>query len=180
MVPLLDPHHVGTISASGNCCSPSISHRVSTGQRRACEQSVFVVRVVASLARVPPPPQCCFPFAVASKCFGLISFFFKKKEEERSSSGNETLCLCGAFAQFNIKERQQRWGVTESVCLVEQIKVNFQGDICLEGRLLASSSTGSDCLRCIWPRGLQMVNDVSCLISCVNAALLRLWFPVVN
>lgn len=173
MVPLLEPHHVGTISASGNCCSPSISHRVSTGQRRACEQSVFVVRVAASLA------SCCFPLPLPANVLGSL-VLEKKKEEERISSGNETLCLCGAFAQLNIKERQQRWGVTESVRLVEQIKVNFQGDICLESRLLASSSTGTDCLRCIWPRGLQTVNDVSCLISCVNAALLRFWFPVVN
>lgn len=172
MVPLLEPHHVGTISASGNCCSPSISHRVSTGQRRACEQSVFVVRVVASLA------SCCFPLSLPENVLG--SLVLEKKKEERISSGNETLCLCGVFAQLNIKERQQRWGVTESVRLVEQIKVNFQGDICLEGRLLASSSTGTDCLRCFWPRSLQTVNDVSCLISCVNAALLRLWFPVVN
>lgn len=42
-------------------------------------QGVFVVFVVSSLTGTPLSSHCSFSVAVASKCFGLISFEKKKK-----------------------------------------------------------------------------------------------------
>lgn len=75
------------------------SHR--TNRPKTCARSLFVVRVVASLTRVSPP-QSCLPLPSPANVLG--SLILEKKEgeqEERGSDGSETLCLCGAFAQFN-------------------------------------------------------------------------------
>lgn len=135
MVSLLEPHHVGRISASGNCCSRSIFYRVSSHKqaKEVCVPGIFVVRAVASLTRYPTPFTMFFFVAVTSKRFGLISL--GKKEQSSSSSGNVTW-LCVSFAQFIIKEVMRCWGVTESVRLVKQVKVNFQSDTCLVCRLI--------------------------------------------
>lgn len=104
IVSLLERHHVGRISASGNSCS--------------CQRSLCAGRLCC--------PRCGFShqnphplhtvFFVASKCFGFVFCVCFLK-----------MCLCVSFTQFNIKELYH-WGFTESVHIVKLDKVNFQSD----------------------------------------------------
>lgn len=146
MVPLLEPHHVGRFSASGNCCVRPIHHCVviaQTGQRLG--PSVFVVRVVASLTTVFSPPMLFF-IAVASKCFGLISFKNRRKKKKGAAVMKRCVCavpLLSSTLKFGTGVQGSLSPSTSSSRSESISKVTF----CLEGRLLASSLAGEAHLR---------------------------------
>lgn len=95
MVSLLEPHHVGRISVSGNCCSRFIFYRILL-DKQAKEVHARVSLLYALW--LSPLSQCFFSLPSPANVLGSLVL------EKEESSNSRVACLCVSFAHLNIKE----------------------------------------------------------------------------